>query len=87
MQNVAKISPSKSSLVSSPVSSPSAVRAPRRCSAASVAKSRIGEAVDELLARTERVLHVAKKFGRDRVEVAASPPHRVERAKVVGLYD
>ena len=52
-----------------------------------VAQFRIGESVDELLARTERVLHVAKQFGRDRVEVAHSPPHRVERAKVVGLYD
>lgn len=52
-----------------------------------VAQFRIGESVDELLARTERVLHVAKQFGRDRVEVAHSPPSRVERAKVVGLYD
>jgi diguanylate cyclase (GGDEF)-like protein len=52
-----------------------------------VAQCRIGEAVDELLARTERVLHVAKQFGRDRVEVAHAPPSRVERAKVVGLYD
>jgi diguanylate cyclase (GGDEF)-like protein len=52
-----------------------------------VAQCRIGESVDELLARTERVLHVAKQFGRDRVEVAQTPPSRVERAKVVGLYD
>jgi diguanylate cyclase (GGDEF)-like protein len=52
-----------------------------------VAQCRLGESVDELLARTERVLHVAKQFGRDRVEVAATPPSRVERAKVVGLYD
>ncbi|HUQ51972.1 MAG TPA: GGDEF domain-containing protein [Gammaproteobacteria bacterium] len=51
-----------------------------------VAQCRIGESIDELLARTERVLHVAKQFGRDRVEVASSPPSRVERAKVVGLY-
>ncbi len=41
---------------------------------------------DELLARTERVLHVAKQFGRDRVEVASTPPSRIERAKVVGLH-
>jgi len=33
------------------------------------------------------VLHLAKQFGRDRVEVASAPPNRVERAKVVGLYD
>ncbi len=52
-----------------------------------VAQLRIGESIDELLARTERVLHVAKQFGRDRVEIASSPPSRVERAKVVGLYD
>ena len=52
-----------------------------------VAQLRIGESVDELLARTERVLHVAKQFGRDRVEVASAPPSRIERAKVVGLYD
>ncbi len=52
-----------------------------------VAQFRIGESLDELLARTERVLHVAKQFGRDRIEVAHSPPSRVERAKVVGLYD
>jgi len=52
-----------------------------------VAQFRIGESLDELLGRTERVLHVAKQFGRDRVEVASSPPSRVERAKVVGLYD
>jgi diguanylate cyclase (GGDEF)-like protein len=52
-----------------------------------VAQCRIGESIDELLARTERVLHVAKQFGRDRIEVAHAPPSRVERAKVVGLYD
>ena len=52
-----------------------------------VAQFRIGESIDELLARTERVLHVAKQFGRDRVEVASTPPSRIEKAKVVGLYD
>jgi diguanylate cyclase (GGDEF)-like protein len=52
-----------------------------------VAQFRIGESVDELLARIERVLHVAKQFGRDRIEVASTPPSRIERAKVVGLYD
>jgi diguanylate cyclase (GGDEF)-like protein len=52
-----------------------------------VAQLRLGESVDELLARTERVLHVAKQFGRDRIEVATTPPSRIERAKVVGLYD
>ena len=52
-----------------------------------VAQCRLGESMDEHLARTERVLHVAKQFGRDRVEVAHAPPSRPERAKVVGLYD
>jgi diguanylate cyclase (GGDEF)-like protein len=52
-----------------------------------VAQLRVGDSVDELLARTERILHVAKQFGRDRVELASTPPSRVERAKVVGLYD
>ena len=51
-----------------------------------VAQLRLGESIDELLARTERVLHVAKQFGRDRVEIASTPPSRVERAKVVGLF-
>jgi two-component system cell cycle response regulator len=52
-----------------------------------VAQVRLGETVDELVMRTERALHLAKQFGRDRVEVASAPPSRVERAKVVGLYD
>jgi diguanylate cyclase (GGDEF)-like protein len=52
-----------------------------------VAQYRIGEAVDDLVARTERALHVAKQFGRDRIEVAHTPPSRPVRAKVVGLYD
>lgn len=52
-----------------------------------VAQCRIGESIDELLGRTERVLRVAKQFGRDRVEIATVPPSRIERAKVVGLYD
>ncbi len=52
-----------------------------------VAQFRIGEVVDDLVARTERALHVAKQFGRDRIEVAHTPPSRPMRAKVVGLYD
>jgi diguanylate cyclase (GGDEF)-like protein len=51
-----------------------------------VAQCRLGESIDELLGRTVRVLHVAKQFGRDRVEIAPVPPSRVERAKVVALY-
>jgi diguanylate cyclase (GGDEF)-like protein len=52
-----------------------------------VAQHRIGESIDALLARTERTLHLAKQFGRDRVEVSTAPPVRPERAKVVGIRD
>jgi diguanylate cyclase (GGDEF)-like protein len=52
-----------------------------------VAQHRIGESLDSLLARTERTLHLAKQFGRDRVEVSITPPTRTERAKVVGIHD
>lgn len=52
-----------------------------------VAQHRVGESLDALLARTERTLHLAKQFGRDRVEVATAPPTRPERAKVVGIHD
>ena len=39
-----------------------------------VAQHRIGESIDALLARTERTLHLAKQFGRDRVEVSSCRP-------------
>ena len=52
-----------------------------------VAQYRVGESVDELLARTERALHVAKQFGRDRVEVAKSPASRTVRAPISKLRD
>ncbi|HEX5046513.1 MAG TPA: GGDEF domain-containing protein [Gammaproteobacteria bacterium] len=52
-----------------------------------VAQHRIGETIDTLLARAERALHLAKQFGRDRVEIARTPPMRPERAKVVGIHD
>jgi diguanylate cyclase (GGDEF)-like protein len=52
-----------------------------------VAQHRIGETIDSLLARAERALHLAKQFGRDRVEIARTPPTRPERAKVVGIHD
>lgn len=52
-----------------------------------VTQCRIGETADELLSRASRALHLAKQFGRDRVEVAATPASRVERAKIVGLRD
>jgi diguanylate cyclase (GGDEF)-like protein len=52
-----------------------------------VTQLRIGESLDELVERTERAMHLAKQFGRDRVEAATAPPSRTERAKVVGLRD
>jgi diguanylate cyclase (GGDEF)-like protein len=52
-----------------------------------VAQHRIGESIDELLARTERALHTAKQFGRDRVELSASPDSRPQRARVRALGD
>lgn len=44
----------------------------------------IGETIDDVLARTERTLYLAKQYGRDCVEVAVSPPSR-ERANVIYL--
>jgi diguanylate cyclase (GGDEF)-like protein len=52
-----------------------------------VAQHRIGETIDSLLARAESALQLAKQFGRDRVEIARTPPTRTERAKVVGIHD
>jgi diguanylate cyclase (GGDEF)-like protein len=52
-----------------------------------VAQLRIGETVDRLLVRAERAMRFAKKRGGDRVEVSSTPPTRLHRAKVVGLYD
>jgi diguanylate cyclase (GGDEF)-like protein len=39
----------------------------------SVVQYRIAESTDALLSRVEKTLHLAKQFGRDRVEVAATP--------------
>ena len=50
-----------------------------------VAQFRIGESVDDLLARTERALHVAKQFGGDRVEISTTPRLRGEPAKLIRL--
>lgn len=50
-----------------------------------VAQFRLGESIDELLARTERSLHLAKQFGRDRVELADTPRQRSEPATVLAL--
>ena len=50
-----------------------------------VAQFRIGESIDNLLARTERALHVAKQFGGDRVEISTTPRLRGEPAKLIRL--
>ncbi len=41
---------------------------------AGVAGYRVGEPLDAVLARCEQSLHLAKQFGRDRVETAPNPP-------------
>ena len=38
-----------------------------------VTRYRIGEPIDQTLARVEQALYLAKQFGRDRVEVAVTP--------------
>ena len=45
-----------------------------------VALHRIGEGLDELLARTEKALHLAKQFGPDRVELAPDPAPAAARS-------
>lgn len=41
---------------------------------AGLAGYRVGEPLDRVLARAEHALHLAKQFGRDRVETAPTPP-------------
>jgi diguanylate cyclase (GGDEF)-like protein len=53
----------------------------------SVTQYRIGEPIDELVSRVERTLHLAKQFGRDRVECAPAAPQSPRRATVVRLGD
>jgi diguanylate cyclase (GGDEF)-like protein len=50
-----------------------------------VAAHQIGESVDALLARTEKTLHLAKQFGSDSVETAATPESRPRMATVTRL--
>ena len=50
-----------------------------------VATYRSGESIDELLARTEKALHLAKQFGRDRVETARTPEPRGRSASVTPI--
>lgn len=51
----------------------------------SVVAHQIGEAVDDLLARTEKTLFVAKQFGNDCVETAPTPETRPRKASVTRL--
>jgi len=50
-----------------------------------VAAYNVGEPLDEVLARTERTLYLAKQYGRDCVEVAVPPPPTAQRENVVYL--
>jgi PleD family two-component response regulator len=52
---------------------------------AGVAQYRLWESAEETLGRAEQALHLAKQFGRDRVEVAASPKSSTQRAEVIPL--
>jgi len=50
-----------------------------------VAQYRLWESAEDTLARAEQALHLAKQFGRDRVEVAESPKSSPQRADVIAL--
>ena len=50
-----------------------------------VSQYRLWESAEETLARAEQALHLAKQFGRDRVEVAASPKSSGAIAEVIPL--
>jgi GGDEF domain-containing protein len=52
---------------------------------AGVAQYRFWESAEETLGRAEQALHLAKQFGRGRVEVAASPKSSTQRAEVIPL--
>ena len=52
---------------------------------AGVAQYRLWESAEEALGRAEQALQLAKQFGRDRVEVVASPKSSTQRAEVIPL--
>ena len=52
---------------------------------AGIAQYRLWESAEDTLGRTEQALQLAKQFGRDRVEVAASPKSSTQRAEVIPL--
>ncbi len=50
-----------------------------------VSHYRLWESAEETLTRAEQALHLAKQFGRDRVEVTESPKPSAEAAEVIPL--
>ena len=50
-----------------------------------VSHYRLWESAEDTLSRAEQALHLAKQFGRDRVEMAASPKSSVPAAEVIPL--
>lgn len=50
-----------------------------------VSQYQLWESAEETLARAEQALHLAKQFGRDRVEVAATPRSTDTTAKIIPL--
>jgi diguanylate cyclase len=50
-----------------------------------VSQYRLWESAEDTLSRAEHALHLAKQFGRDRVEVAVSPKSRAEVAEVIPI--
>jgi GGDEF domain-containing protein len=52
---------------------------------AGVAQYRLWESAEGSLSRAEQALHLAKQFGRDRVEVASSPASSAQAANVIPL--
>ena len=50
-----------------------------------VSQYRLWESAENTLTRAEQALHLAKQFGRDRVEVAESPKSRPGRAEVLAF--
>ena len=50
-----------------------------------VSDYRLWESAEETLKRAEQALHLAKQFGRDRVEMTASPKSSAPTAEVMPL--
>ena len=50
-----------------------------------VSQYRLWESAEDTLTRAEQALHLAKQFGRDRVEVSVTPTSSEKRAEVMAL--